>query len=100
MCLLTVTVLQTTLLFFKTEKTIITGIAKPFPFISHLKKENDLVLQFSDHHNFTEKEIDNIKKVSNKKPIENVIDRKKGPKKSHAMGQNPPKSGPQFVVAR
>jgi len=53
----------------QTEKTIITGIAKPFPFISHLKKENDLVLQFSDHHNFTEKEIDNIKKVSKNKAI-------------------------------
>jgi tetraacyldisaccharide 4'-kinase len=51
------------------EKTIITGIAKPFPFISHLKKEDDLVLQFSDHHNFTEKEIDNIKKVSKNNAI-------------------------------
>ena len=45
----------------QTNKTIITGIAKPFPFISHLKKENDLVLEFSDHHNFTKKEIDKIK---------------------------------------
>lgn len=52
-----------------TEKTIITGIAKPFPFISHLKKENDLVLEFSDHHNFTKKEIDNIKELANNKTI-------------------------------
>ncbi|WP_430400238.1 tetraacyldisaccharide 4'-kinase [Flavobacterium sp.] len=51
------------------QKTIITGIAKPFPFISHLKKEDDLVLRFSDHHNFTEKEIDNIKKVSKNNAI-------------------------------
>ncbi|WP_320815214.1 tetraacyldisaccharide 4'-kinase [Flavobacterium sp.] len=53
----------------QTEKTIITGIAKPFPFIRHLKKENDLVLEFSDHHNFTEKEIDNIKELANNKTI-------------------------------
>ena len=53
----------------QTEKTIITGIAKPFPFISHLKKENDLVLEFSDHHNFTKKEIDNIKELANNKTI-------------------------------
>lgn len=52
-----------------TEKTIITGIAKPFPFISHLKKENDLVLEFSDHHNFTKKEIDNIKELAKNKTI-------------------------------
>ena len=52
-----------------TEKTIITGIAKPFPFISYLKKENDLVLEFSDHHNFTKKEIDNIKELANNKTI-------------------------------
>ena len=51
------------------EKTIVTGIAKPFPFISYLKRENDLVLKFPDHHNFTEKEIDNIKKVSKNKAI-------------------------------
>ncbi len=53
----------------QTEKTIITGIAKPFPFISHLKKENDLVLEFSDHHNFTKKEIDKIKELANNKTI-------------------------------
>ena len=53
----------------QTEKTIITGIAKPFPFISHLKKENDLVLEFSDHHNFTKKEIDKIKELAKNKTI-------------------------------
>ena len=53
----------------QTNKTIITGIAKPFPFISHLKKENDLVLEFSDHHNFTKKEIDKIKELANNKTI-------------------------------
>jgi tetraacyldisaccharide 4'-kinase len=53
----------------QTKKTIVTGIAKPFPFISYLKKENDLVLEFSDHHNFTDKEIDNIKELSKKNII-------------------------------
>lgn len=53
----------------QTEKTIITGIAKPFPFISYLKKENDLVLEFPDHHNFTEKEINKIKELANNKTI-------------------------------
>lgn len=51
------------------EKIIITGIAKPFPFISYLKKENDLVLEFPDHHNFTDKEINKIKKLANNKVI-------------------------------
>jgi tetraacyldisaccharide 4'-kinase len=52
-----------------TEKTIVTGIAKPFPFISYIKKENDLVLEFPDHHNFTNKEIDKIKELANNKAI-------------------------------
>lgn len=55
--------------FRETEKTIITGIAKPFPFISYLKKENDLVLEFPDHHNFTDKEINKIKELANTKAI-------------------------------
>lgn len=58
-----------TLDFKQEEKIIVTGIAKPFPFISFLKKENDLVLEYSDHHNFTEKEINYIKEKSNKKAI-------------------------------
>lgn len=53
----------------QTEKTIITGIAKPFPFISFLKKENDVVLEYSDHHNFTEKEINTIKELANNRAI-------------------------------
>ena len=51
------------------EKTIVTGIAKPFPFISYLKRENDLVLKFPDHHNFTDKEINKIKELANNKAI-------------------------------
>ena len=53
----------------QTEKTIVTGIAKPFPFISYLKRENDLVLKFPDHHNFTDKEINKIKELANNKAI-------------------------------
>ena len=51
------------------QKVIVTGIAKPFPFISYLKKENDLVLEFSDHHNFSDKEIDYLNEVSKDKTI-------------------------------
>lgn len=51
------------------EKVIVTGIAKPFPFISFLKKENDLILEFSDHHNFTQNEINAIKEASKDKLI-------------------------------
>ena len=51
------------------QKIIVTGIAKPFPFISYLKKENDLVLEFSDHHNFSDKEIDYLNEISKDKAI-------------------------------
>lgn len=54
---------------YQTEKTIVTGIAKPFPFISYVKKENDMVLKFPDHHNFTNKEIHKIKDIANNKKI-------------------------------
>jgi tetraacyldisaccharide 4'-kinase len=51
------------------KKIIITGIAKPKPFIMFLKQEGDVVLEFPDHHNFTEKDIDNIKKIAKKHTI-------------------------------
>ncbi len=43
------------------EKVLLAGIAKPESFFSYLKKENDTILTFPDHHHFTESEILEIK---------------------------------------
>ncbi len=51
------------------DKLLIAGIANPKPFFEHLKSENDLVLKFPDHHNFSEKDIFEIKKQSKNKII-------------------------------
>lgn len=45
----------------KTDKVLLAGIAKPEPFFNYLKKENDEVLKFSDHHDFSATEIAEIK---------------------------------------
>lgn len=50
---------------FKDENiAVITGIANPVPFINHLYslKLNFRHLKYSDHHNFTEKELESLKK--------------------------------------
>jgi tetraacyldisaccharide 4'-kinase len=52
-----------------TEKVLIAGIAKPEPFFNHLKNTNDVCLSFPDHHNFSEKEIEEIKKIAQNKII-------------------------------
>lgn len=46
------------------EILLITGIANPEPLLSFLNERNVIFkhLKFSDHHNFTEKEIEKIKK--------------------------------------
>ena len=46
------------------EVLLITGIANPQPLLSFLKERTVIFkhLKFSDHHNFTDKEIENIKK--------------------------------------
>jgi tetraacyldisaccharide 4'-kinase len=43
------------------RKVLLAGIAKPEPFFSHLKSKNDIILKYSDHHNFTDDEIIKIK---------------------------------------
>lgn len=43
------------------DKLLLAGIAKPEPFFKHLKKENDEVLVFPDHHHFSEKDISDIR---------------------------------------
>jgi tetraacyldisaccharide 4'-kinase len=52
-----------------TDKLLIAGIAKPKPFFSHLQDGNDEELEFPDHHDFTESDIDTIQKKSKNKPI-------------------------------
>lgn len=42
-------------------KVLLAGIAKPEPFFDFLKTEKDLLLKYPDHHNFSDKEIEEIK---------------------------------------
>lgn len=51
------------------DKLLLAGIAKPEPFFKHLKKENDEVLVFPDHHHFSEKDILEIKNKAQNKII-------------------------------
>lgn len=44
-------------------KLLVAGIAKPELFFNYLQRENDIKLQFKDHHNFTD---ENIKTIKNK----------------------------------
>lgn len=42
------------------SKLLIAGIAKPKPFFNYLKGENDEVMEFPDHHDFSGKDISDI----------------------------------------
>ncbi|MFN8326280.1 tetraacyldisaccharide 4'-kinase [Flavobacterium sp.] len=53
----------------KTEKVLLAGIAKPKPFFEYLQSDNDVVLKFKDHHNFTDEEIERLKTLANNKII-------------------------------
>ncbi|AOW08051.1 tetraacyldisaccharide 4'-kinase [Flavobacterium gilvum] len=53
----------------KMDKILLAGIAKPESFFTHLKKENDECLTFPDHHNFSESELEEIKKKAGGKVI-------------------------------
>lgn len=46
------------------DKVIIAGIAKPEPFIDFIKKENDVIMVYPDHHHFVKNEINSIKENS------------------------------------
>ena len=50
-------------------KVILAGIAKPEPFFNYLKNESDLLLKYPDHHNFSDKEIEEIKAKAQNKSI-------------------------------
>lgn len=51
------------------RKIIVAGIAKPKPFFDYLKEQDDIALAYPDHHDFTEKELTDIKEQSNNKII-------------------------------
>lgn len=50
-------------------KILLAGIAKPKPFFDYLQSGNDIVLEFPDHHHYTETEIETIKNKSGNKKI-------------------------------
>lgn len=50
-------------------KVIVAGIARPKPFVDFVKKENDEVLLFPDHHNFSEEDIAKILAIANGRKI-------------------------------
>ena len=45
-------------------KVLVAGIAKPEPFFSYLQNSNDVCLSFPDHHNFTDKDLLEIKNLA------------------------------------
>jgi len=45
-------------------KVLVAGIAKPEPFFTYLQNTNDVCLSFPDHHNFTDKDILEIKNLA------------------------------------
>jgi tetraacyldisaccharide 4'-kinase len=45
-------------------KLLVAGIAKPEPFFAYLQDTNDVCLSFPDHHNFTDKDIFEIKNLA------------------------------------
>jgi len=51
------------------EKVILAGIAKPDLFFNFLKNKNDILLKYSDHHNFSEHDIRFIKQKAKGKII-------------------------------
>lgn len=51
------------------EKLLLAGIANPKLFFDFLKNENDTVLSFPDHHDFSENDILNIKEKAKNKII-------------------------------
>lgn len=45
-----------------TSKLLLAGIAKPKHFFEHLKQEKDIILEYPDHHHFTDADIADIKR--------------------------------------
>lgn len=53
----------------KVDKLLLTGIAKPNPFFAYLQGENDVQLQYPDHHHYHEKDINKINELAKNKLI-------------------------------
>ncbi len=53
----------------KVDKLLLAGIAKPNPFFAYLQGQNDVQLQYSDHHHYSENDIKNIKEKATNKLI-------------------------------
>lgn len=53
----------------ETDKVIVSGIANPTLFQKHVGRENDIFLNFGDHHNFSNDDIVNIRQSGTNKPI-------------------------------
>lgn len=51
------------------DKILVAGIAFPKPFFQILQSKNDTILEFSDHHHFTTKEINHLYELSKNKKI-------------------------------
>ena len=51
------------------SKVLLAGIAKPKPFFDYLQSGNDLLIEFPDHHHFSESEILDIKNKAEEKII-------------------------------
>ena len=50
-------------------KLLIAGIAKPKPFFAYLQNEGDEIMEFPDHHHFSESDIDTIRKSAENKRV-------------------------------
>ncbi len=53
----------------KMPKVLVAGIAKPKPFFDHLATANDILKTYPDHHQFSEKEISELQRLSEDKII-------------------------------
>jgi tetraacyldisaccharide 4'-kinase len=51
------------------EKVLLAGIARPKPFFEYLKNGNDVILEFPDHHHFSDAEIANLKTTARNRLI-------------------------------
>ncbi len=50
-------------------KLLVAGIAKPKPFFAYLQNEGDEMMEFPDHHHFSDSDIDTIKKRAGNKRV-------------------------------
>jgi len=51
------------------QKLLLAGIAKPKSFFAYLQHENDVIMEFPDHHHFSENDINTIREKAQDKII-------------------------------